>query len=354
MSEPRLFDKNGYVNIGWIVSCGCPFIVILGSRGTGKTYTILNHFLDKKEEIIFIRRTKTQMQMLSTRDGNPYKVLNRDKQLQIIPKPSKDYCLFSNSHLETDEHDNTKEVTDEQVCFASSLATFYNLRGFDGSNYNTIFMDEIIPEPLERVRKGEGKAFLNLYETVNRNRELNGKKPVQAILAGNTDTLNSEILQAIGAIEVIERMKAKGQDVYINKDTGLAVFDLKDSPIAKKKMNTALYKIANNQDFIDMAIKNEFADLRDAKDIKSMPLNEFRPIFSLNNQVCVYAHKSKDIWYVCKHISGNPLNYNFNMSEDVIRYKRMFGNTVLVKVVAHNLYFESFDTKMIFKNITEL
>lgn len=349
--EPRLYLKNGYVNIPWIRTCGCSRIVLLGGRGTGKTYSVLKNLNETETNpYIFLRRTKTQIEMCCSSDGNPYKKLCMDTGIAIEPAVEKHYVNFYTVHYEDTDEIIKKVVYDKQISFATSLSTFYNLRGFDGSNFDTLFFDEIIREPLERRVQGEGKAYLNMIETIQRNREMEGRKPLLQILAGNTDSLDSEILQAIGAINPIERMKSARKEVYISRERNLAIFDLFDSPISKIKALTSLYTGTDNDDFKEMAISNDFNDLKTSRDIKSRPLIEYKPLFSINNKICVYEHKSNGEWYACRHISGNPQNYNLINREDLLKWKEKYYELYIYKVLRGSIIFDNYDTKVIFNN----
>lgn len=60
-----------------------------------------------------------------------------------------------------------------------------------------------------------------MYETVNRNRELQGEKPVQVFLLGNTNNISIPILETLGLVEVIENMQRKNKKMYSNKSRAL-------------------------------------------------------------------------------------------------------------------------------------
>lgn len=341
------YQDNGYVNIEWILSCGCPFIVLIGPRGTGKTYTILDYYRRKGELLLYMRRTQSAIDSSSLPELSPYSPIAHDNGIEIMPKKSKDFTYFYNTH----RNDDNEVVLDGVVSIGCAFSTFYNKRSLGGNVFGAVFFDEFIKEPLEKNLKGEGKAFLNMCETVNRNRELKGEKPVQFILAGNSDCLNSQILQSIGAIPIIEKMIARGQMEYINQNTGLAVFMLSDSPIATKKKDTLLYRLANNQDFKDMALSNVFTDYRDADDIRAVSPKELVPIIELNKRMVVYRHKGNGNWYIMRHRSGSPPALNLNMAEDRLIWKKTLRNEYMYKRIARELYFDDFDTKVEFQAI---
>ena len=68
------------------------------------------------------------------------------------------------------------------VAVGIALSVVANIRGIDFSDYDYILFDEFIPSDGERPIKREFEAFLNFYETVNRNRELEGKPAVKCFL----------------------------------------------------------------------------------------------------------------------------------------------------------------------------
>lgn len=350
-ADPRLYLKSGYINYKWILSCGCFCIVIIAPRGTGKTYSILKHYLDTNESIIYARRTQSELDALSTTVASPYKVLNRDLKLNVQPKAEKYFTIFNKCISDID--DNGVETLEpyQETSIACALNTFAKLRSLDFSNYKTLFFDEIIPQPEQRLFKGESSAFLNMLETINRNRELDGGNPIQVVLAGNSDTLSSQILNSIGAIGTVESMVHKNQEVYINRERGLAIFNLCNSPISARKKDTALYKLAQDSSFTDMAISNKFYDLETSKDIKSIPLNELKPFISFNNKLCIYEHKDSPILYCCKHISGNPINFNMGNRQEKARYQNLFGDLIVNKIIFNNFYYDSFDTKVKFEDV---
>ena len=102
-----------------------------------------------------------------------------------------------------------------------------------------------------------------------------------------------------------------------------------------------------------MATNNVFTDLRDSNDIKSMPLNEYTPLFSLNKRLTVYQHKSNDTIYVTRKKSGSPLNINMNYKDDKLLYKQQFAHLLIYKRIMKEIFYDSYDTKVDFNHILE-
>lgn len=73
-------------------------------------------------------------------------------------------------------------------------------------------------------------AFLNAYETFNRNREFNGIKPITVFLLANSNNFNSDILVETKLQKKVEEMLRKGKSF---------------SHIANKKCTISLPKITS-------------------------------------------------------------------------------------------------------------
>lgn len=346
----NLYDDKGYVNVKGVMDLGLTFNYFLGPRGTGKTYTAFKELRALHNPFIYMRRIQTQLDECASEFGNPFKAINRDFHTVILPKAitKNSYGFYSTSIGENAKGEPKIEYGEEE-CTGIALSTFANLRGFDGCGYNWMFFDEIVPEPHQSRIKEEEKAFLNAYETINRNRELEGRQPLRVILSGNTDRLDAALINVFGMIPTVERMIRNDQEVYINRERSIGIFLLNHSPIADAKKNTALYKaISEDSDYYRMAIKNQFVDYAESTDIGSRPLNEYRCI-AVVGQIAIYEHKSNDTYYVCKFISGDPTMYS-GQRDDVARFRHDFSRVQLA-FMRRDVTFDSYDTKFRFKTI---
>lgn len=332
-----LYLNNGYINFEWIRSLNCTIVLLIGPRGTGKTYSILDYFYEKKIPIIFARRKYTQLQMCAGQDTSMYKVISTDRNKNIgATEIDQNYFIF-------------KDEDGFRPAIGVALSKLYNLRGIDASGYKDLYFDEITPEPLEIVRQGEAKAFLHMYETFNRNRELDGEPPLNIILTGNADRLDTPILRALNLIPIVERMVISNQEIYIDKRRSIAAFYLINSKIAEKKAKTFLYQQTTDKEFTDVALSNKFADMADLSNIKrNARLKEYKPLFTLNNTICVYKHKSQDYLYVSAHTSGNVENFNLILTNDKKRFI-LKKDMIINMIIAQKIYFDSFDTKTKFE-----
>lgn len=341
-----LYLDSGYVNMEYIMKKATAFNFVVGGRGTGKTYTTIKTLVENKEKFIFMRRTQIQLDNICTRDLSPFKPINQDLGLNIEPFPvGKNTYKFC--YTETDEEGN--RIIGDTAAYAIALSTVSNLRGFSVSDANYLVYDEFIPERHERPLKEECLAFLNCIETINRNRELQGGKPVKTICLANANDFANPIFVGLQLVRTVENMLEKQKQEYINPQRGIAVYMLTDSPISIQKANTALYKL-KNKDFSDMAIKNIFANFDD-DNIKPLNLKQYKPKFGIG-ELCFYEHKSiPGNYYICGHFSGTiPIYPPTREGANNLRYKY---RGILAKVLLGQMHYEShFDRALLEKYLT--
>ena len=144
-----------------------------------------------------MRRTQAQADLINKSDFSPFKPVCDDKHIEITTAPVSKY--------------NAKFIKDEVVIgYTCALSTIANMRGFDASDVKLLIYDEFIPERHERPIKSEGSAFLNAYETMNRNRELKGKRPLTVLCLANAFDIANPIFLELGLVGIAEKMKQNG------------------------------------------------------------------------------------------------------------------------------------------------
>lgn len=297
----KLYQNNGYVNIRGILDEGLPFNFVVGGRGTGKTFTALKIMIEDNKKFIYQRRTQSQCDLISKPDFSPFKSLNNMFGWNVgIKSISKYNGAFYNM---TEDTKGELVPAGSPLGYTLALSTVSNMRGFDSSDVKYIIYDEFIPESHERPIKNEGAAFLNCYETINRNRELNGEKPLQILSLANSNNIANEIFIELRLVTIVEEMFTKGKEIYINRDRGIGIFLLNSSPISENKKQTALYKLTNNTDFSKMAVENKF-ESPSISLIKPQPLKEYRLLYTIG-EISIYKHKSTNKYYCSQHKSGS-------------------------------------------------
>lgn len=315
----RLYDENGYISIANILAKGYPFNFITGGRGTGKTYTALKYAVENRIKFILLRRTQQQCDIINTPEFNIFRPLNAGEGWNIGSKKiSKQNAAF----YRTEEVDGKEVSSGEPLGYTAALSTLSNMRGFDASDVGLLIYDEFCPERHERLIKHEAEAFFNAVETINRNRELTGNPPITCLCLANSNDLANPIYVSLGILSTIDKMRSKGREVYENRERGLLVISLKNSPISERKSKTALYRLTEGSDFAGMAINNEFVQDVPSK-IRHVPLAECRPIVTVG-KITVYKHKNNSYLYISTHKAG--VCPEFGTDETAIkRFRRAWG-----------------------------
>lgn len=329
----NIYESSGYLNIPGILHLGLPFNFIVGGRGTGKTYGALKYALQSGRKFMLMRRTQTQTDLINKAEFSPFKPVCADLRIEIDTKPLSKY--------------NSVFLKDENVLgYTCALSTLSNMRGFSFDG-DLLIYDEFIPEKHERLMKGEGSAFLNAYETMNRNRELQGRKPMQALLLANAFDIANPIFMELGLIGIAERIKAKGQELFINREKGICLVLPSSRKISGKKADTALYRLAGGA-YADMALSNDFS-YNPTDQIKSQPLGEYKPVVTVGD-ITIYRHKNGSRYYISDHRTGDPESY----ATDEVNRKRFIKKYGIRLYNAHmrgKIFFENMTCKAIFEDI---
>lgn len=335
----NIYLDNGYVDIAKIIGYKLPFNFIVGGRGTGKTYGALKYLYETGTRFMLMRRTQAQCDLINKPEFNPFKALCSDLDIDISVKSISKY----NSML-VEEHEDDYKL----LGYTCALSTIANMRGFDASDVTMLLYDEFIPERHERALKNEGTAFLNAYETVNRNRELKGEDPLQVLCLANAFNMANALFLELGLVGITEKMLLKGNNVYINRERGILVALLNESTISEKKRETALYKISSGA-YTEMALSNDFA-YNDTSGVNSKALKEYRLMCSVG-EINIYKHKDKREFYISEHRTGTADAFG---SDEVglMRYRKKYGLRLASAYMRNTIYFESMLTKSLFEIYT--
>ena len=331
----RLYDDKGYISISNILAKGYPFNFITGGRGTGKTYTALKYAVENRIKFILLRRTQQQCDIINTPEFNIFRPLNSGEGWNIGSKKiSKQNAAF----YRMKEVDGKEVASGEPLGYTAALSTLSNMRGFDASDVGLLIYDEFCPERHERLIKNEADAFFNAIETINRNRELMGNPPITCLCLANSNDLANPIYVSLGILSTIDKMRSKGREIYENRERGLLVISLKNSPISERKSKTALYRLTEGSDFAGMAINNDYvADVPST--IRHVPLAECRPMVTAD-KITIYRHKSSRHLYVSTHKTGVCPVYGPDETS-VKRFRQAWG-WIWAEYLRNNIIFEDY------------
>lgn len=302
-----------------VIETKSPFVFVVGGRGTGKTYGALDYAIESNEKFLYMRRTQTQLDILNNDEFSPFKNVTDSVSLKKINKQLGGVY-------------NSEGIL---IGYTAALSTLSNIRGFSGQDIKLIIYDEFIPEKHERLIKGETEALLNAYETINRNRELNGEDAVKLVCLANSNRLDNPIFTDLDLIPLIQKQIKRGSAYHDYEDIGVCIILLTNSGISDKKCNTALYRLATDE-FAEMALNNNF--LQSEYHCKHQPIIEYKPLIKYD-KFYLYRHKAHNRIYVSTYRTGTFQE----MSGEEFR-KIMFP-VVKSRLINNELFFDNFNTK---------
>ena len=319
----NIYQENGYIDFDAIHQFmnekNIPYCFIVGQRGTGKSTSGMIHLIDQKEPFILFRLSVKEIKMNLNPEYNCFNEINEIKNRNIyfkkIPNVDNDLFIMSDS---------------EQIGMATALDTFGHNRGVSMQKYTLAFLDEFIPEDTIRKTKGEGLALKQSFETINRNRELQGRKSLKMICCANANNLNNEILLDFNLIPMFEFTTKKGYD-YMVRDKILLI-NTQNSPISKLKAETDLYKSGAAQgSFRDMALYNRFSR-HYSGNVDTVSLNkQFEMKFIYKNLLFL---RGPDFWYVTE-----PVDIVINKVKGNIDKIEMYGDSNYEEVRIRRAYY---------------
>lgn len=314
---------------------GYTFNFVIGGRGVGKTYSRLLYAIKNKECIIYLRRTEREIELINKGITNPYTPINADY--------NTDYGMEKIGELSVITDKNNDDYFGG---YAFALSTFANVRGADMSRCTNIIFDEFIPEKHKQRMKGEADAFFNLYESVNRNRELQGKEPCKVTCYSNAVTLNSPILIELGLTSRIENMLVKNMEYWADDDRSILIHLVKNDEFMEEKKKTALYRLTEGTQFYKHALNNEFA-YDTFYNVKHRPLKEYVPLCAIDN-VYIYRHKSNNRLYACYSRADCP---EYTTKDSLALFRRNHGIYVREALISGKLDFSEFSVKILLTDI---
>lgn len=326
-----------------------PYQFFVGGRGDGKTYSALDgciqHWLDGGERFIWMRRTDKELRGISDsrlrgEGANCFGSINSDKGWHYGFVPMGDGL---SNICERELKDGRYVPIGDSVGTGVALSTVCSIRGMDLTNHETIVYDEFIPEKHVRKFAAEGEAFLQAMETIQRNRELKGGRPMRVFCLANAFNIYNDIFVELGIVNIIERCINRGQYDYYDESRGLAVHLLKSSQeFVDKKKATALYKLAGNTRFTQMALENDFV-YNDFSLVGYRNIKGYRPVCSIGN--AYIWEKKGDLQYYVTYCAGKCVHYNDKLLHDRKAFLLNFGSDFMSDFIQGRVWFETYALK---------
>lgn len=340
--------NNIYYDIEQTEKYKQPYNFVIGGRGTGKTYGTLKYMVENKHKFVLLRRTQTELNM--TLDSKHIDLGDTSMNVDISPFKK----LASDLDWKVEIHRVNKDlyaivINGELLGYGMSLNTMHKIRGFDASDVEYIVYDEFIPQRQARPIPDEGGAFFNAYETINRNREIEGREPVRAYLLANANNIEAQILEDTGLSTVIEhKMINKGKKFHIDSNRGYTIELLGNARFSEEKKKGVLYRFTKGTQFSRMAFENQFA-YDDFTNIRQYNIREYLPYFAVGDYG-IYTHKSRDEYYISK--CKQSFSERFPFSDYGIKQSiRAHGRELYKAYMESRIFFESYECKKLLTKI---
>lgn len=313
-----------YYDIEEAVEKGAVFSFVIGGRGIGKTYSSLRyHAIDNDIIFLLVRVTEREFEQNVNKAVNPFKKLNSNFNREI--------------KVETGDIVTFKEG-DKLKGYGAPLSTFYNIRGLDYSDVKAIIIDEFMKEG-QKITFDMFFAFCNLYETVNRNREIEGLPPVRVYFLANSCSLASPILTSLHLVPEIEMMLAKGQRRWYDPKRSIYVH-LPYADVSEEKRLTALYKFAEGTEFINFALDNDFV-YDSFWGVEKSPIIEYEPLLAIDD-IYIWKHKSTSSLYVT-YTRGDCMRYS--SKDNYVQFYKKWALSLRELYGSMRIRFESYAAK---------
>lgn len=333
-NNDKLFTSGGYYDIDYILSCDYTFTVIMGARGTGKTYGVNRYILNNGFKFIYLRRTGTELDVAFNEYTNPLQAIDPEITSGAVVKNLKG--IYRNEKI---------------IGYGASLSTFHNLRGVNFEDVQIIVYDECIPEKHVKAIKDEYDVVLNMYETVNRNRELDGKKPVKLVMLSNSNNVNHPLIIGLGLADVFNDRHG----VYIDGERSLIAINAVNIDFKEAKEKTALYRLSkDNAAFQHMALDNKFIGVKNDDIIRKINKTEYTHLCTIKInavKINILRHKTNDHLYITSDkYGGCPDIYDCDIFEEKTRFCLEHRHLIKLRMVGL-IYFNSLQTKLLFDNV---
>lgn len=339
MKKMELYTNDGWVNCDTLFHVKQSFVFAIGARQIGKTYSTLKYCVDNGFIFAYVRRTQAIVKNITSKSMSVFKEINDNEGYNIQAEASGKDVYIWKQYMQDEKEGKT-------VGYTFPALSTSNLRGFSGNDIDVVIYDEFIPELHERRVRGEFDAFMNLYSTINRNRELQGKQPLKMICLANSNNIVNPVLTGMDVSTIFEKMERTGKEYSIDYKRGILCIMFQKSPISDKLKDSALYKASIGTDFHKMAFSNGFA-YNDRTYIKKCPIVEYFPICKIVD-VVIMKHKYHDCYYMTRAKVSVGEEFGNNVADNDrfrIKYNKIYlyfmeGDVYFDSVYSYNRYLD--------------
>lgn len=330
--------KNMFYSYNKIRSYNALFNFILSNRGGGKTFggkeMVIKNFLKRGEMFVYVRRYKSEIKEV------------KDTFFDDIR------CKFPNNKLES--HGNKLLIDGKVAGYLIPLSVSQKFKSTAYPYVTTILFDEfIIDKGHLRYLNNEVEVFLDLFETIARQRE-NCKA---YFLANNISIINPYFTY-------FNCVPKKNQRFTVAQNGEVVVEMFTDEQFIEAKKRTRFGTLINGTKYGDYAIENK--SLRDNETflINKKPKDSYF-MFSIKfdgSEKGVYISAKEGIVYCSKNFMTSSKN-RFSLQKDdhdinYIMYNKMINSMYFQEVLRYYrlglMRFDSIETKTFFYDVFTL
>lgn len=352
--------NDKYINIWDYEDERCPLQIVVSVRGDGKTYSGLWGLLDKAEnegsKFLYMRRTDKEMKMVIDNRkygemANPFKKINkaRGTNYGILPSTGDTGIICERVYDEKGKIIDVKE----KVGYAFSLMSLASIRGVDLTDCDYWIYDEFIPERHVRKITGEGEAFINAIETIARNRESEGQKPMKIFLLANAFNIYNPIFVSLGIVNIAERMISRKQEHKQIPERVLGLhFPAMPDRLKEEKTKSFIGMLTEGTAYHDMAFDNDFV-YNDFSYVEYRNVKNHTPVCSLDKDIFIWKNRTNGTFYIT-YTKGQCRNFNIKSSSDVLLFRRVMGTILKDSYALGRIYFENYNLKEIILELIKI
>lgn len=273
------------------------------ARSDGKTYSTLRYMIENKKKFVFIKRTIEDVNMLCSNaknenaefDVSPFKPLNRDFGWNYKPvKINKGLAGFYNC-------DESDKPFGSPAGYVVALSIATDVKGFDMSEVDYVIFDEFIPSQYARVKRTEGKALLDIYMTIKRDRKKRGRGELKLICIANATMVNNPTFMVFEVVDTAARMDLTSTEYHYDERRIMMHFipgvDLEEIPDEELDGIEIAMK---GTEWAEMSFGGHFA-YDDFTAVKHVRLKGYQPLTAVRyNRKEYYIYIKDGYYYMCR------------------------------------------------------
>lgn len=294
--------------------------VVWSKRGPGKTYSSLWYSYYNNIPILYMKRTVKDVKFICEKLGNitdkdksPYAPINRDKGTNV-----KSYIIedgFGGFYNCTPEG----EPVGSPISYISALSAVKSFKGFDMSECEWILLDEFIPQTGEIVRHVEGEMLLDMYMTLQRDREKRGRGHLKLVLFANAEEISTPITNALEIVDDMADLSASGQSHMYLKDRGIMLHHITNDevPITEAE-KTGIYAAMYNTAWGQKTFEGNFAN-NDFSNVCELSLKHFKPLMHIHfkrKDYYIYVRSTDGMYYMTAAHAQVKMHFDLNKEND--------------------------------------